>query len=41
VIGVCDRIIVMQDGRITGELSAAEATEEAVLRLAMATHLSE
>lgn len=41
VIGVCDRIIVMQDGRITGELTAAEATEEAVLRLAMATHLSE
>ena len=40
VLGVCDRIIVMQMGRITGEMPAAEATEEAVLRLAMAAHLT-
>ncbi|HEY8729176.1 MAG TPA: sugar ABC transporter ATP-binding protein [Acidothermaceae bacterium] len=36
VIGLADRIIVMQNGHITGELSQAEATEEAVLSLAMA-----
>jgi hypothetical protein len=30
----------MQNGRITGELSGAGATEEAVLGLAMVDHLS-
>jgi L-arabinose transport system ATP-binding protein len=39
VLGVSDRILVMQAGRITGELPAAQATEEAVLRLAMVDHL--
>ncbi len=34
VIGVADRIIVMCDGRITGELSKEEATQEKVLTLA-------
>jgi hypothetical protein len=29
----------MQAGRITGELDAEQATEEAVLRLAMVDHL--
>jgi L-arabinose transport system ATP-binding protein len=40
VLGVCDRIIVMQNGHITGEMPARGATEEAVLRLAMADTLS-
>jgi L-arabinose transport system ATP-binding protein len=39
VLGVSDRVIVMQNGRITGEVTAWQATEEAVLRLAMASHL--
>ena len=34
VMTVSDRIYVMHAGRITGELSRAEATEEAVMRLA-------
>jgi ribose transport system ATP-binding protein len=34
VLGLADRILVMHDGRISGELSRAEATEEAVMRLA-------
>lgn len=34
VIGVADRIIVMCDGRIRGELSREEATQEKVLALA-------
>ncbi|WP_371614724.1 sugar ABC transporter ATP-binding protein [Streptomyces sp. NBC_00454] len=41
VLGLADRILVMQGGRITGELGREEATEEAVLALAMADDLSE
>ena len=40
LLGLADRIYVMQNGRITGELSGASATEEAVLALAMADNLS-
>ncbi|MFF2073559.1 sugar ABC transporter ATP-binding protein [Kitasatospora sp. NPDC058162] len=39
VLGLADRIVVMQNGRTTGELSREEATEEAVLALAMADDL--
>ena len=35
VLGVCDRIIVMREGAIAGELSRAEATEANVIRLAL------
>jgi L-arabinose transport system ATP-binding protein len=35
VLGLADRIIVMQGGRVTGELSREEATEEKVLALAI------
>ena len=34
VLGMCDRILVMHEGRIAGELSRAEATQEAIMRLA-------
>lgn len=40
ILGLSDRIYVMQNGRITGELSGATATEEAVLELAMVDNLS-
>jgi L-arabinose transport system ATP-binding protein len=40
LLGLADRIVVMQAGRVTGELSRAEATEEGVLALAMADHLT-
>ncbi|MGA5821718.1 sugar ABC transporter ATP-binding protein [Kitasatospora sp. NPDC094028] len=40
VLGLADRIVVMQDGRITGELDRAEASEEAILALAMADDLA-
>ena len=40
LLGLADRIYVMQNGRITGELSAATASEEAVLALAMVDNLS-
>jgi L-arabinose transport system ATP-binding protein len=35
VLGLADRIIVMQGGRVTGELSRAQATEEKILGLAI------
>ncbi|WP_051342990.1 sugar ABC transporter ATP-binding protein [Pseudonocardia spinosispora] len=41
VLGLADRILVMQNGRITGELPRAEASEEGVLALAMADDLSD
>jgi len=34
VIGMSDRIVVMHEGRIAGELSAAEATQERIMQLA-------
>jgi ABC-type sugar transport system ATPase subunit len=36
VLALAHRIVVMREGRIQGELKAAEATEEAVMRLATA-----
>jgi L-arabinose transport system ATP-binding protein len=40
ILGLSDRVYVMQNGRITGELSGADATEEEILELAMADNLS-
>ena len=40
ILGLADRVYVMQNGRITGELSGAEATEEAILELAMVEDLT-
>jgi len=40
ILNMSDRIYVMQHGHITGELPGASATEEQVLNLAMAEHLS-
>jgi ABC-type sugar transport system ATPase subunit len=41
ILGLSDRIYVMQNGHITGELSGEEATEEKILKLAMAEDLSD
>jgi ribose transport system ATP-binding protein len=35
VIGLCDRVLVMSEGRLTGELPRQAATEQAILQLAM------
>lgn len=35
VLGISDRIIVMREGRVSGELSRGEANEERVLQLAL------
>jgi len=36
ILTMSDRVIVMQDGRIAGELTRSELSEEAVMRLATA-----
>jgi ABC-type sugar transport system ATPase subunit len=36
LLGMSDRVVVMREGRVAGELSRAEATPEAVM--ALATH---
>ncbi len=36
IIGISDRIVVMCDGRVTGEMMASEATEDKILTLATA-----
>ncbi len=38
VLRLCDRILVMHAGRITGELSQAEADQEKIMALAMGVH---
>ncbi len=38
ILGMCDRITVMCEGRVTGELSREEATQEKILTFAMAKH---
>lgn len=40
VLGLADRILVMQHGRITGEVPAASATESAIMELAMIDDIS-
>ncbi|MDR1393035.1 MAG: sugar ABC transporter ATP-binding protein [Bifidobacteriaceae bacterium] len=39
VLGLADRVLVMENGHITGQLDRAEATEEKILALAMAGQL--
>jgi ribose transport system ATP-binding protein len=36
LLGMSDRILVLHEGRLVGELSRQEATEEAIMRLATA-----
>jgi ABC-type sugar transport system ATPase subunit len=39
ILALSDRVLVMQSGRITGELSREDATEERILQLAMSDEL--
>jgi rhamnose transport system ATP-binding protein len=38
VLGMADRVLVMREGRITAELTRAEATEDSVMRAATGQH---
>ena len=35
VLGICDRVLVMRQGRISGSLIRGEATQERVLELSL------
>jgi ribose transport system ATP-binding protein len=35
VLGLCDRVVVMREGRNVGELSGAALTEENIMKLAV------
>ena len=39
LIGMCDRIYVMSEGRITGELDVKEATEHEIMRMSVGSEL--
>jgi ribose transport system ATP-binding protein len=41
VMGISDRVLVMRQGRIAGELGAEDATEDAIVRLAMGVGASD
>jgi ribose transport system ATP-binding protein len=38
VLGMSDRVLVLHEGRMSGELSREEASEEAIMKLATAAH---
>jgi rhamnose transport system ATP-binding protein len=40
LLGICDRVVVLHDFGVTGELPIEEATEEEVLRLASSSPVS-
>ena len=35
LIGLCDRVMVMREGRITGQVAGQNINERAIVRLAM------
>jgi ABC-type sugar transport system ATPase subunit len=35
LIGMCDRIYIMKNGTIAGEMGRAEATQEKILKVAL------
>jgi ribose transport system ATP-binding protein len=37
ILGVSDRILVMHEGRVTGEFARGQATEDAIMRAATGT----
>lgn len=39
ILGMCDRIVIMCEGKVTGELNRGEATQELILKSAMAKSL--
>jgi putative multiple sugar transport system ATP-binding protein len=35
LLGICDRIYVLNEGRVVGEMQAAEASQEKIMRAIM------
>jgi L-arabinose transport system ATP-binding protein len=40
VLGICDRVLVMRDGAISGSVSRPQATEETLLRMALPVEMA-
>jgi ABC-type sugar transport system ATPase subunit len=40
ILGMCDRTYVMCDGRVTGEFTRDEVTQELILEKAMIKHVA-
>ena len=38
IVGICDRVLVMREGKIAGELAANGITQEAIVALATGAH---
>jgi putative multiple sugar transport system ATP-binding protein len=41
ILGICDRIYVMKEGKIVGEIPAKEATQEIVMKFIMKQEVTE
>ena len=41
IIAMCDRVLVLSEGRLTGEFSHAEVTQERIMKAAMQWHVSQ
>ena len=41
ILGVCDRIYVMRDGKIVGEMPASEASQEIIMTRIMTEQMTE
>ena len=40
ILAMCDRVLVLCEGRLTAELTRAEATQERIMEAATARHLT-
>jgi inositol transport system ATP-binding protein len=38
ILGMSDRVVVMAEGRVVGELTRSEANQESIMRLATGGH---
>jgi len=38
ILGMSDRVVVMSEGRVAGELTRSEANQESIMRLATGGH---
>ena len=38
ILGICDRVLIMHEGRFTGELTIEEATQEKIMHYATGGH---
>ena len=39
ILGICDRVYVMNEGKIVGELSKKDASQESIMKCIMKSHM--